>query len=62
MKRSIILLGLVVIIILSGCKDEKCFSCKKPSKTTKFCLPRAEAKNKRDALENNGYTCSKFKQ
>ncbi len=51
------------VLFLSSCKDELCYECiKDAGNQSKFCLPRKEAKDKKNQLESQGYNCKKFAQ
>ncbi len=61
MKLSLFVLFLLSIV---SCDPNKaiCYDCTKSGNQSRFCLPRADAKSKKQALERDGYSCTKFKQ
>ncbi len=64
MKKVIIVIVLLCLT-LPGCDPDMaiCYDCTKTSTVySKFCLPRSEAKTKKENLEKDGYNCKKFKQ
>jgi len=63
MKKIITISLSLSIALLSSCKDELCYDCQKDANnSSKFCLPRQEAKDKSNQLESQGYNCKKFSQ
>lgn len=62
MKKTFTLFLTGAILSLTSCKNELCYDCYKASNQSKFCLPRKDAKDKRDNLKSQGYTCNEFSQ
>lgn len=63
MKKLFTLSLSLTILFLSSCKNELCYDCKKDAgNQARFCLPRQDAKEQRDQLERQGYSCEKFSQ